>query len=80
MSFEVVSSAQLRQYIEKVEHLEEEKAELMDAIREVFAEAKGNGFDVPALRAIIRLRREDVAKRQEREAMIELYRDTMGID
>ena len=57
MPFEVVSSSQLRQYIEKVERLEEEKAELMAAIGEVFAEAKGNGFDVKIMKQVLKMRK-----------------------
>ena len=57
MSFEVVSSSELRQYIEKVERLEEEKAELMAAIGEVFAEAKGNGFDVKIMKQVLKMRK-----------------------
>ena len=54
MSFEVISSAQLRQYIEKVERLEEEKVELLEAIREVFGEARGNGFDVKIMKQVLK--------------------------
>jgi len=71
---------QLKAIIERIERLEEEKASIASDIRDVYAEAKGNGFDVPALKAIVRARREDPAKRAAREAMIDLYRGQVGLD
>jgi uncharacterized protein (UPF0335 family) len=74
-----VSADQLRTIIERVENLEAEKRELSEDIKEVYGEAKSNGFDTAAIRAIIRMRREDSAKRKEREAMIELYLSNLGL-
>lgn len=71
---------QLRAIVERIERLEEEKKTISDDVKDVYLEAKGNGYDVPALKAIVRARREDPAKRQARETMIELYRGTMGIE
>ena len=70
---------QLKAVIERVERLEEEKKALSDDIRDVFAEAKGNGFDVKALRAIIRLRRLDADERREQDAILETYMHALGM-
>lgn len=70
---------QLKAFVERIERLEEEKKALSDDIRDVFAEAKGNGFDVKALRTIIRLRRQDHDERQEQEAIIDLYMQALGM-
>lgn len=64
---------QLKSVIERIERLELEKAEVAESIKEVFAEAKGNGFDVKVLRKVIRLRRMDKGKRLEEEAILDLY-------
>ncbi len=79
MSFEVVSSAQLRQYIEKVERLEEEKAELMDGLREVFAEAKGNGFDVKIMKQVLKMRKMKQEELMEQEELLALYLQALGM-
>lgn len=79
MSFEVISSGQLRQYIEKVERLEEEKAELMEAIREVFAEAKGNGFDVKIMKQVLKLRKMKQEELMEQEELLTLYLQALGM-
>jgi uncharacterized protein (UPF0335 family) len=79
MSFEVVSSGQLRQFIEKVERLEEEKAELMDAIREVFAEAKGNGFDVKIMKQVLKMRKMKQEELMEQEELLTLYLQALGM-
>ena len=70
---------QLKAFIERVERLEEEKKALADDIRDVFAEAKGNGFDVKALRAVIRLRKQDADERKEQEAILETYLLALGM-
>lgn len=70
----------LRSFVDRVERLEEEKKGLQDDIREVYSEAKGTGFDVRLLREIIRLRRMDKADRQEREAVLALYKEALGMD
>ena len=69
----------LRAFIERIERLEEEKAALAEDIREVFAEAKGTGFDTKALRAIIRLRKQDQAEREEAETILDLYKAALGM-
>ena len=61
---------QLNAFIERVERLEEEKKAIADDIREVYAEAKGSGFDVKALRAIVRLRKQDTEERREQQAIL----------
>ncbi len=73
-----VAAERLRSFIERVERLEEEKTNLMGDIKEVFAEAKGEGFEVKILRQIIRLRKMDRAARQEQEALLELYLSALG--
>ncbi len=69
----------LTAFDERVERLEEEKKALADDIRDVFAEAKGNGFDVKALRTVIRLRKLDVNERKEQEAILETYLHALGM-
>jgi uncharacterized protein (UPF0335 family) len=70
---------QLKAIIERVERLEEEKKTMSDDIRDVFAEAKGNGFDVVALRTIIRLRKQDANERAEQESITEVYMQALGM-
>lgn len=72
------AQSQIRSIVERVERLELEKAEVAEQIKEVFAEAKGNGFDVKILRKVIRLRKQDRAKRQEEEALTDLYLSALG--
>ncbi|MDP3299128.1 MAG: DUF2312 domain-containing protein, partial [Phenylobacterium sp.] len=62
----------------RIERLELEKSEVAEQIKEVFAEAKGNGFDVKVLRKVVRLRKQDRAKRQEEEAILDLYLSALG--
>ena len=71
---------QLRSLIERVERLEEEKAALTADIREVYAEAKGTGFDTKIMRQIVRLRKLDTAERQEQDAILDLYRSALGME
>jgi len=78
-SAQTVAAGQLRSFIERVERLEEEKQTIQDDIKEVFAEAKGTGFDVKAMRTIIRLRKKDAAERQEEEAILDLYMAALGM-
>ncbi len=70
---------QLRSLIERVERLEEERAALSADIREVYSEAKGNGFDTKILRQVVRLRKLDRADRQEQEAILDLYMSALGM-
>lgn len=73
------AKAKLKSFVERVEKLEEEKKTISEDIREVYAEAKGDGFDVKALRAVIRMYRQDREERREYEALIDLYRDALGM-
>jgi len=70
---------QLKAFIERVERLEEEKKTIADDIRDVYAEAKGNGFDVKALRTIVRLRKQDADERKEQETILETYMHALGM-
>lgn len=74
-----VAADQLRSLIERIERLEEEKAALAADVRDVFAEAKGNGFDVKALREVLKLRKKDAAERDEEEAVLDLYKRALGM-
>jgi len=78
-SAQTVAAGQLRAFIERIERLEEEKQTIADDIKEVFAEAKGTGFDTKAMRTIIRLRKKDQAEREEEEAMLDLYLSALGM-
>ncbi|MEM1380092.1 MAG: DUF2312 domain-containing protein [Pseudomonadota bacterium] len=73
-----VAGERLRLFIERVERLEEEKKEVMDQIKEVYGEAKGEGYDTKIVRQIIRLRKMDRADRQEQEALLDLYLSAIG--
>jgi uncharacterized protein (UPF0335 family) len=70
---------QLKAIIERIERLEEEKKTISDDIRDVYAEAKGNGFDVKALRTIVRLRKQDENERAEAETILETYMQALGM-
>ena len=70
---------QLKAFVERVERLEEEKKAIADDIRDVFAEAKGNGYDVKALRTVIRLRKQDKQEREEQEAILDTYLQALGM-
>ena len=70
---------QLKAIIERIERLEEEKKTISDDIRDVYAEAKGNGFDTKALRTVVRLRKQDVNERKEQEAILETYLHALGM-
>jgi uncharacterized protein (UPF0335 family) len=72
------AQTQLKTIVERIERLEEDKAAIMADQKEVFAEAKGNGFDVKIIRKIIRLRKQDRAKRLEEEAILDLYLSAIG--
>ena len=72
------AQGQLKSIIERVERLEQEKAEIAEQVKEVFAEAKGNGFDVKIIRKVIRIRKQDRAKRQEEDAILDLYLAAIG--
>jgi uncharacterized protein (UPF0335 family) len=70
---------QLKAIIERIERLEEEKKAISDDIRDVYAEAKGNGYEVKALRAIVRMRKEDADDRREHETILETYMQALGM-
>ena len=70
---------QLRSLVERIERLEEEKAALSEDIKEVYAEAKGNGFDAKILRTVVRLRKQDSSERAEQEALLDLYLQALGM-
>lgn len=72
-----VTGQELRQFIERVERLEDEKKELAEQIKEVFAEIKGRGFDVKAIRTILRERRQDPNDIAEQEAVIDMYKSAL---
>lgn len=73
-----VAAERLRAFLERVERLEEEKTTIAGDIKEVYAEAKGEGYDTKTLRKIIRLRKMDRAKRDEEEALLDLYLSALG--
>ncbi len=74
-----VGHNQIRSIVERIERLEADKAEIAADISDVYKEAKGNGFDVKALRAIIRLRKQDAQERAEQEAILDLYKHALGM-
>jgi uncharacterized protein (UPF0335 family) len=74
-----IARDQLRALIERIERLEEERQALSEDVKEVYAEAKANGFDTKTLRQVVRLRKQDVAERQEQEALLDLYLHALGM-
>ena len=72
------AQGRLKSLVERIERLEEDKAVIAGDLKEVYAEAKGEGFDVKILRKVVRLRKTDRAKRQEEEALIDLYLSAIG--
>ncbi|MDX6806678.1 DUF2312 domain-containing protein [Terrihabitans rhizophilus] len=79
MSASDVAKDQLLSIIERIERLEEEKKGISDDIKEVYAEAKGNGFDTKVLRKVISIRKQDAAEREEQDAILELYLSALGM-
>jgi len=77
---QTVAAGQLRAFIERVERLLEERATVNEDVARVYAEMKGTGFDTKAVRALVRLRRMDQAKRQEEEAVLDLYKSAIGME
>lgn len=73
-----VAAEELKQIIERIERLEEEKKTIADDIKEVYAEAKGNGYDVKVLRKVIAIRKRDANERAEEEAILDLYLQAVG--
>ena len=80
MQLQSSAKDQLRAIISRIERLEEEKAALSGDLREVYLEAKGNGFDVKALRAVVRLRKKDDNERREEELILDTYLHALGMD
>jgi uncharacterized protein (UPF0335 family) len=68
-----VAGDQLRAFVERIEHIEEEIRSLTEDKKEIFAEAKGEGFDVKILKEVIRIRKQDQEERQEHESLLEVY-------
>lgn len=76
---ETIAAAELRQFIERIERLEEEKSTLAEDIKEVFTELGGRGYDKKIVRMIVRLRKKDANERKEEEAILELYMNSLGM-
>lgn len=74
-----IAAEHLRQFIARIEKLEEEKKTIGEDLKEVYAEAKGNGFDTKIIRQIVRLRKQEEAERQEQEALLDLYKQALGM-
>ena len=74
-----IAADQLKSVIERIERLEEEKAGIASDIKDIFAEAKGNGYDVKTLRTVIRLRKKDAAERDEEEFLLDTYKRALGM-
>ena len=75
-----VSAEQLRQFIERIERLEEEKRSFADDIKDVYAEAKSTGFDSKTMRKIVALRKMEKHHRDEADALMETYRKALGLE
>ena len=76
---EEVASERLRLLIERIENRNEEKQNILDDIKDIYIEAKSAGFDTKAMKQIVRLRKKEKAERDAEEAMIELYKDALGL-
>lgn len=74
-----VAQDQLRAFIERIERMEDEKAAIGADIKEIYAEAKGNGFDTKTMRRVVNLRKQDANERLEQEALLELYMSALGM-
>ena len=72
------AQGRLKSFIERIERLEEDKAAIANDLKEVFAEAKGEGFDTKIMRKVVRLRKQDRAKRLEEESLVDLYLSAIG--
>jgi uncharacterized protein (UPF0335 family) len=79
MDATTIARDQLKAIVERIERLEEEKQALTGDIRDVYGEAKANGFDTKTLRQVIRLRKQDTHERQEQEALLDLYLNALGM-
>lgn len=74
-----MTNSQLKSIVERIEKLEDERSVLAEDIKEVYAEAKGNGFDVKILRKVVAMRRQDAEKRREEQAVIAIYMQELGM-
>ena len=74
-----VAADQLRAFVERIERLEEKKKSISDDIKDVYAEAKGNGYDVKVMRQVVRMRKQDSNERQEMDALLDLYLHSLGM-
>lgn len=74
-----VTADELRQFIERIEHLEAEKKDLADQVKEVYAELKGRGYDGKAIKKLVALRKKNPAEREEEDAILELYKTALGM-
>jgi uncharacterized protein (UPF0335 family) len=79
MTLQASSQAQLRQFVEQIEALEDEKKDLATAISEKYSEAKGVGFDIKAIRKIVAMRRKSAAERDEEQSILETYLQALGM-
>jgi uncharacterized protein (UPF0335 family) len=79
MDASVVAKEQLLSIVERVERLEEEKKGIADDIKEVYAEAKANGYDTKVLRKVVSIRKQDATEREEQDAILELYLTALGM-
>jgi len=79
MSATRVAKDQLKAFVERIERLEEEKKVIADDIKDVYAEAKANGYDTKALRTVVRLRKQDSDERKEQEAILDTYLQALGM-
>ena len=79
VSTTTVAAGQLKSIIERVERLEEEKRQVADQIKEVFGEAKANGFDARTIRKVVSLRKKPTEEREEEEALLDLYLSALGM-
>ncbi|WP_407049830.1 DUF2312 domain-containing protein [Methyloraptor flagellatus] len=74
-----VAADQLRSFVERIERLEEEKKTIADDIKDVYAEAKGTGYDTKILKQVIKIRKQDKSEREEQEAILDLYLSALGM-
>lgn len=74
-----IAASQLKSFIERIERLEEEKQTIADDIKDVYAEAKANGYDTKIMRQVVRIRKQDKSEREEMEALLDLYMEALGM-
>jgi uncharacterized protein (UPF0335 family) len=79
VSSDSVAQDQIKAFVERIERMEEEKRAITEDIKEIYAEAKGNGFDTKVLRQVVRIRKQDRAERMEQEALLDLYLTALGM-